>query len=68
MSNTVSVKRCPNPKCVRNDRIYLNGASQCELCGTPLSLHDLEVQDEASATLTTMLDLRASIKSLLNAK
>jgi hypothetical protein len=68
MSSSISVKRCSNPNCMRKERIYLNGASKCELCGTALTVHKIEVPDEASQTLTTMLDLRRNVKSLLSSK
>lgn len=61
----VTIKRCSNPVCTRRERIYLNGATACALCGSPLVITQQAAPDEAAEALDQMAMVHSGIKRLL---
>ena len=62
---SVTIKRCSNPDCIRRERIYLNGASVCKLCGSPLIATQQDVPGKAVEALDQMVLVRNDVRRLL---
>ena len=59
------VKRCSNPKCPRKARVYLNGATECDLCHSPLVVSDVTLRKSSLDLLKSMSDVRRQVKTLV---
>jgi hypothetical protein len=61
----VTIKRCSNPICTRRERIYLNGATTCAVCGSPLASTQQATPDNMAETLDQMAVVHRDLKQLL---